>query len=78
MVGIGNVHGVQKWEGNILNYFTFGVNSPNTRLVSADAILYWSSAHLQCNQGYFELSEALANRNKFDGGILHSFSSCSV
>ena len=38
----------------------------------------WPRIHPRCNQGYFILIEALANRNRFDGDILHSSSSCSV
>jgi len=32
------------------------------------------SAHPRCNQGYYNLNEALANCNRLDGDILHSFS----
>jgi len=38
----------------------------------------WPSVHPRCEQGYYNLNEALANRNRLDGDILHSSSSCSV
>jgi len=38
----------------------------------------WPSAHPRFNQGYYNLNEALANRNRLDGDILHNSSSCSV
>ena len=34
------------------------------------------SAHSRSNQGYFNLTEAFANLNKFDGITLHSDLSC--